>query len=117
MALDLKIIPQYDVSAEMGLSLLDLHQEQAYFERVKALLKEKGREVSVSGFNSFAGNSNGESYGNTVEDAYGTRMQEVQAKDFKFVFKSFKSKFWQNRASLQYIKAMPDDLKLWFYWH
>ena len=69
MGLDLKIIPQYSPLKEMGLSLLDLYQEQAYFDIVRTLIKKRGRKVSEKGFTSHVGNTDGESFGITVKDA------------------------------------------------
>lgn len=111
MGLDLKIIPTYRNGSNFSCSALECDRDYNLFDQVKFIQEKHGIDVPKKGVRAHFGDE----YSQENEDAYGDRLQIVEAKYFKSVDLFYDSP--TNRAVLAYIKALNEDHEIYLYWH
>lgn len=111
MGLDLKIIPIYRNGADFSCSALECERDYNLFDQVKLIQEKHGRDVLKKGVRAHFGDE----YSQENEDAYGDKLQSVEAKDLKSVDLFYDSP--TNRAVLAYINALNEDHEIYLYWH
>lgn len=121
MGIDLTLLPVEFESSDKELayshSILHLPRWYDFFEEVR---KCPMREMQGR-FATFMGRSeDGEyAYGDTKQDAYGSPIYFVWAKDLKKAMAKMPETGadWCFRSAKAYVDAMPDDGKIALYWH
>jgi hypothetical protein len=116
MGLDLKLlISNSSTSPDFCPTLIDCHREGEFFEELGEIEDRYGTKlehfiVSYTGSSEYYDDV---CFGETFKSLYGEVIKGVEAKHIKNVssYKSFK-----NEAAIKYIKCLPDDLVIYFYW-
>jgi len=120
MGMNLRILPQYSQNDDFAKDLIDLHKDSDLFERVGKLENEKGKEVPRKGIYSFTSRNEvfeEPCYGTTIETPYGNVIKGVLAGELKEVLADYKTDSWKNKAFIAFLNELPNDLKIWLYWH
>lgn len=119
MSVNLKILPQYDDESNFSRDVLQLVHEYDLFDLIVSLEHGEGDTISRP-FGSHVGSKSAFErycYGDTEKSAFDDTIKEIVAIEFKVAIQEYKSEYWRNRAVLAFIKQLPDNIRLWLYWH
>lgn len=114
--ISLKLLPQANTSDNYSDTIISLSDEPTFLKSLDVLQKQKG--IITNSFNSYLSkNSDGEyCYGKTCVTEYGDAIKGVYVKDLKEFLEVTKPLNHRNKASMAYIKELPNGLIVWFYW-
>jgi hypothetical protein len=130
MGVDLKLLPLYaksNIGFNFALTMLELDRRYQLFEQI-----EKIPTVTLEGtFSTYLaripdGSWQGENaFGVVKEDAYGNKIQFVQAGQLADIMGKWYSELkeewsqydFHNKAAIAYLKCLPKDHLIGLYWH
>jgi len=122
MGVDLRILTQYINNDQCDFShdIIGFQRDYKLFDIFEEAEKKHG--VVSMPFISFVGDISDENYdytyGKTKKTPYGDDIKFILVKDIKVALMHIDGDVhWRNKACISYILELPDDLKLWLYWH
>ncbi|RDY57699.1 hypothetical protein [Flagellimonas nanhaiensis] len=119
MALLLTLLPQFDNAGNYSNDVLQMEHDEVFFEQLIELEQKEGNEVTIP-FQSFMGNGGATMkymHGETLKSDYGDNLKYVSAIKLKLLMSNYQPFSWHNRAVRAFVLQLPDDLKIWLYWH
>lgn len=125
MGLELKILPvasTKDSDQDYSRDVLSFHADYSLLEQLQNKLALVGKPV-VEGFTSYVGTSDTHDdycYSVTHEDSYGNVLKSMTAGQLKEVLIGYNTgitSHYRNIAICNYVAALPEDLKIYLYWH
>jgi len=121
MGIDLRLLIESMETPNRDLchTIISLERDYELWERIKRLTVFEARNEIYSWF--------GDNYGASDNDAYGDKLMFTTAKDVVRRFFVIMPKMLGlqlqhestplNNAAMEYIKALPEDTRIYLYWH
>lgn len=119
MGVDLNMLPKY--IDNKSLDVLSFDRDSDLFELIEGAIEKLGVDVPRDGISCYMGRNefSGESqFDLGVEyDYYDNRIKGLRPKEFLSAINGIKIDGWKNKAIIEFVKQMPEDGEIWFFWH
>lgn len=120
MGLDLNLLVSYSpTSTDFANTLISCSREGQFFDILENVQKQHGVEID-NPITSYTGSSkyyDDICFGDTYKTPYGEVIKGVKSKYLKSALENFKPTNYINRATISFIKELPDELIIYLYWH